>query len=105
MVALSEEQEGCTFSPELTSYARMVRSRSVRELSIGDAVLKQAKQVMSKIRVRSTARSKIRVRSTARSKIRVRSGTRSKIRVRSGAGPMDTIGSRATSMMRVSMKE
>lgn len=44
-LAAEMEQKECTFSPRLTPRARLARSRSARELSIGDAVLRQAKQV------------------------------------------------------------
>lgn len=43
--AVKLKQKECTFAPELTARARSVRSRSFRELSIGDAALREAKQV------------------------------------------------------------
>lgn len=46
VAALQAEKEECTFAPELTAHARNARSRSAWELSIGDAALREAKQVV-----------------------------------------------------------
>lgn len=45
LAARGLEEQMCTFSPELTARAREARSRSARELSIGDSVARAAKQV------------------------------------------------------------
>lgn len=39
------EREACTFTPQLTTRAKVARSRSARELSLGDSVLRAAKMV------------------------------------------------------------
>ncbi|CAM9152095.1 unnamed protein product, partial [Ectocarpus sp. 6 AP-2014] len=44
------ERQDCTFVPQLTSRARNARSRSARELSIGDSVLREAKLRMARAR-------------------------------------------------------
>lgn len=49
VAARSLEGKACTFVPQVTPRARTARSRSARELSLGDSVLREAKLVSKTI--------------------------------------------------------